>query len=205
MPNGDIYLVEVLGWLNDIFTRNTFHFKSTYEFTTAQWLTDYFYANFFDPIRNVIAMDFTFAAVRTSLVSQPLLDSYQMELQGINGRHPAQAVDPRLAVMWSLKGDHGFSRNSTGRLFLSGVPADWAQVPPKVSEFGLSAHKTVADDLVAFFGKQGVNPYLHWGVFSKQRHRENPTDEIFYWYPITRVFQSPFLSALRSRRPRPPF
>jgi hypothetical protein len=69
----------------------------------------------------------------------------------------------------------------------------------------LSAHKQLADSLVVFFGKNGTNPYLHWGVFSRRLHAEHPEDEIFYWFPVTKVYIRPLLSMLRTRRLRPPF
>jgi hypothetical protein len=205
MPFNDIYLVEVISNLNGVFCRNTFHFKVTFPAGNAQWLTEYFHANFFEPLQHLSGFDLQYLAIRSTLISQPLADNYIMELDQEFGKHPATCIDPRLSISWSIKGDHAPSKNSSGRLFLPGVPADWAQQPPKVVGNGIDAHTQVSENLQVFFGKNGVNPFLHWGVFSKRNHAEHPDDEIFFWFPVTKVYVRALLSSLRTRRLRPPF
>lgn len=201
----DIYLVELLGSLNGVTCRNTYHFKSTFPATNAQWLAEYFQGNFFNYMKGIFAMDYVFTAIRVELVSQAYLDSYQILLNEDVGEHPANSVDPRLCVKWTLWGDHAFGPNSKGRNFYSGIPYDWAQTPPRFADFGQDAHKIVAGNLLAFYGKNGANPYLHWGVFSKRNFKDTPTVEVNWWFPITRIYINPLISSLRTRRLRGPF
>jgi hypothetical protein len=205
MGMGDIYYLEVVSFTNGIFCRNTFHFKVNFPTGDSKWLVEYFNGNFLPNLLPLISFSTTFSAIRATMVSQPLEDNYFIELQGVTGTHTALTIDPRLCVMWSLKGDHAPSRHSQGRLFLSGVPSDFAQEPPKIIDAALSGHNTVSSILLSSFGKNGINPFLKWGVFSKWIFKLGGRSEIEYWYPIEKIYQRPLLSSLKTRRQKPPF
>jgi hypothetical protein len=205
MGVNDLYEVELITRVNDIFCRNLWHFVAHLPGATAESIVDHWKDGFYPAHRNVFSSFADYIQVSAKLVNDPVVDSYSWLYQGETGNHNALPIDPRICVYVRLNGHPERGQYSQGGLYLSGVPSDWAPRPPKLDIGVIVAYQQAVDAWVAGYGADSPGLPMRWGIVSK-RIKSDPSKSLNdYFFPVREGRIRPYFAMLKTRRPRGPF
>jgi hypothetical protein len=205
MATNDPYELEMLTSVNGIICRNVFHFIAKMPAADASVVVQSFKDNFLPVHQHVFSAYAQYVSLRAWLLNDPVADSFSDFIDGTAGLHTALPIDPRICVYASLRGRPEKAQHSAGGIFLSGVPSDWAQTPPKIDVSVQHAYQQVIDDWIAFFGADAGLAPLRWGILSRTIRRAPNMTVNDYFFPIWRGSVRPYFSMLKTRRIHPPF